>query len=536
MDWYYSLKLKTKLLLSFGVVIVFTAIIALTALYSLQRSRSAADTINWTLQERFLRVEQVLLTTISLQENMIFCINRFQQEPGLVAQVQQEIAALQGYANKLQASRYPKEIGLIKQNVAALDALFKGKILEQIRAEDISGAAQIYVGEALPLYSAILSNTNEVRHHQIKNAVHTAEAAASNEPVVVISIVSFLVLVVSFFIASFTGKYCQNAISNLMGSIGRIENFDLITPVDVSHRDEFGQLAASLESLRRMEAEVIGAMRDASSEAVNNMKTLTANMKALEENARDAQNRTITAAAASDEMVSTTTEIARNCEEATTLSNKSRDITNQGIAQAKDSIKSIYRQSEMTKEDSKQIAIMINRSRDISNIVSTIDEIASQTNLLALNAAIEAARAGEAGRGFAVVADEVRALATRTSSSINEITETVHLIETDANNATNSMKRSVTDMDEIAEETASLETVLNNILAQVQEVNDQITHIAASVEEQSAATAEISAHIQQLTSRAQEVAGIATDTGSIIHTTASSIDALNARLCHFKIA
>ena len=535
MNWYFSLKLKTKLLVSFGVIIAFTAIIALTALYSLQRTRTAADTISWVLQERYQRVENVLVTTISLQENMIICINRFQQNPSLVDQVTQEIATLKTHSNELQLARYPTEIGVIHQSVDALESLYAGKIRTAIANDDITTAAQTYVSEAIPLFMTILNNANKVQDSQISGAVSTAEAAASNEPIVVISVVSLLVLIFSFIVANSSGNYCKRAIYNVMDSIRNIETYDLITPVKLTHRDEFGQLENSLESLRKMEAEVIGAMRNASAEAVASMKSITENMHALEENAHDTQSRTLTAATASDQMVSTTTEIARNCEEATALANKSRDITNQGIAQAKDSIQSIYKQSELTKEDSKQISAMINRSRDISTIVSTIDEIASQTNLLALNAAIEAARAGEAGRGFAVVADEVRALATRTSSSINEITDTVHLIERDANNATTSMERSVSDMDEIAKETSGLEEVLNSILSQVIEVNDQITHIAASVEEQSAATAEIASHIQELTNSAQEVARVASDTGTIITNTASDIDSLNSRLCHFKI-
>ena len=535
MNWYFSLKLKTKLLFSFGVIIAFTAIIALTALYSLQRTRTAADTINWTLQERYQRVENVLVTTISLQENMIICINRYHQNPSLIDQINQEFATLKAQSGELQSSRFPTEIGAIKQGISALESLYSGKIRAAMDADDVTSAAQTYVSEALPLFTTVLNNINKVQDSQIKGAVATAEAAASSEPIAVISVVSLLVLVFSFIVANFSGNYCKRAINNVMGSIRNIENYDLVTPVKLMHRDEFGQLETSLESLRKMEAEVIGAMRDASADAVASMKSITENMKSLEENAHDTQNRTITAAAASDEMVSTSSEIARNCEEATALSNKSRDITNQGIAQAKDSIQSIYKQSELTKEDSKQISAMINRSRDISTIVSTIDEIASQTNLLALNAAIEAARAGEAGRGFAVVADEVRALATRTSSSINEITDTVHLIERDANNATASMERSVNDMDDIAKETSGLEDVLNSILNQVHEVNDQITHIAASVEEQSAATAEIASHIQELTNSAQEVARVASDTGSIITNTASDIESLNARLCHFKI-
>ena len=195
----------------------------------------------------------------------------------------------------------------------------------------------------------------------------------------------------------------------------------------------------------------------------------------------------------------------------------------------------IFQQVEQTKANSQQIEAMINQSRSIGSIVNTIDEIAAQTNLLALNAAIEAARAGEAGRGFAVVADEVRALATRTGSSTNEITQKISLIESDANKASATMDQSVAGISALADDTSVLEHVLNDIFEQVENVTSQITQIATAAEEQTTATHEISTNMQELTNSSREVAQIASETQESVNVTSKEIANLVSLMNNFKL-
>ena len=241
-------------------------------------------------------------------------------------------------------------------------------------------------------------------------------------------------------------------------------------------------------------------------------------------------------AAATDQMVATTHDIASNCELAATLANETSDKANEGKAKTKDSIAMIHDQVEQTNANSQQISAMINQSRSINTIVNTIDEIAAQTNLLALNAAIEAARAGEAGRGFAVVADEVRALASRTSSSTNEITQKVKLIENDANKATDTMEKTLTGISNLEADTSGLETVLNDIFDYIGKVTAQITQIATASEQQSTATGEISANMQELTQSSREVAQIAKETEKEINLTSEEITKLVTTMSQFKLS
>ena len=198
-------------------------------------------------------------------------------------------------------------------------------------------------------------------------------------------------------------------------------------------------------------------------------------------------------------------------------------------------IEDIRNQSEYTKNDAAKVQALAKQTQDIGSIVGTIDEIAAQTNLLALNAAIEAARAGEAGRGFAVVADEVRALASRTSASTQEISAMVHQVQKDAADATNSMSTSVDNINAVADRAATIEGTLNSILDNVGQVNDQIRMIATAAEEQTTATSEISTNMQKISADTEEIVRAAEEASGHIDSSVGSIGELVNNLARFKL-
>ncbi|MGM0641644.1 MAG: methyl-accepting chemotaxis protein [Thermotogota bacterium] len=167
-----------------------------------------------------------------------------------------------------------------------------------------------------------------------------------------------------------------------------------------------------------------------------------------------------------------------------------------GVQSIKNIVLSINNASEQSKETSKIVKVVEQKSKNIGEIVTKIDSIAEQTNLLALNAAIEAARAGEAGKGFAVVADEIRKLAEESSKTTSEIDDILKEIKQGVVKADQSTDNTVGVIGEISEKAKSIETEFESIIKQINSMNDMIENLTATSEEQSASTEEITSSIE----------------------------------------
>jgi methyl-accepting chemotaxis protein len=175
------------------------------------------------------------------------------------------------------------------------------------------------------------------------------------------------------------------------------------------------------------------------------------------------------------------------------------------------------------------------RSDETGTIIGTIEDIADQTNLLALNAAIEAARAGEQGRGFAVVADEVRALAERTTRATKEIASMIKSIQQGTNAAVSQMENGVNEVNAGIGEAARSGSALKDIIEHINTITLQVNQIATAAEEQSATTQEISGNIQMITEIIQNTANGAVQSASAAHNLSGLADELQNLVGRFRI-
>jgi len=199
-----------------------------------------------------------------------------------------------------------------------------------------------------------------------------------------------------------------------------------------------------------------------------------------------------------EEMSATVVEVAKNSQNASESAGTAQSVAVKGGDVVKRAVDGMLTVADTVKESAGTVETLGNSSEEIGAIISVINDIADQTNLLALNAAIEAARAGEQGRGFAVVADEVRKLAEKTTKATKEIAGMIKTIQKDTKGAMESMGRAATQVKEGVSLASQAGESLTEIVSSVEEASSMVRQIAVAAEEQSATTEEISSNINSI--------------------------------------
>jgi hemerythrin-like metal-binding protein len=301
---------------------------------------------------------------------------------------------------------------------------------------------------------------------------------------------------------------------------------DLTQRLEVKQDDESGVLARSFNNFLENLQKIIGMVMSNATQVAHSSIEMRARASEMANGAERVAGDAITVATASEEMAATSNDIAANCIRAVESSHRTASLAQEGALVVNGTIAVMDRIAEQVRASAATVGTLGQKSDQIGAIVGTIQDIADQTNLLALNAAIEAARAGEQGRGFAVVADEVRALAERTTKATREISDMIKSIQQETLGAVDAMNKGVKEVQDGTGEAARSGDALAQILAQVDEVTQQINQIATAAEEQTATTSEISGNIGRITDDANSSSRYAQDTATL----ADELNRLSERL------
>jgi methyl-accepting chemotaxis protein len=257
------------------------------------------------------------------------------------------------------------------------------------------------------------------------------------------------------------------------------------------YQKQINNVGESLENIVRQVTDVVNATASASNQISSSSEEMAAG-------AQEQSSQAAEVATAVEQMTSTIIETSKNAENATMAAKKSGEIAQEGGKVVNQTVQGMIRIAEVVKQSANTVQALGKSSDQIGEIVQVIDDIADQTNLLALNAAIEAARAGEQGRGFAVVADEVRKLAERTTKATKEIALMIKQIQKDTSGAVESMQLGTVEVEKGKALADKAGVSLSEIISGAQEVVDIITQVATASQEQSSAAEQISKNIESI--------------------------------------
>ena len=281
---------------------------------------------------------------------------------------------------------------------------------------------------------------------------------------------------------------------------------DLTVQIATRSQDEVGQLAQNFNQFVARLHGIVSRLRDVTVELAAQSRTQAAGAEARSQRVRQQQDEIVMVATAVTEMASATQEIAGNAEFAANTAGDAVRLAVAGQSQVGQSQRSITGLAGEVSDASQTIHELDGHAQQISGILATISGIAEQTNLLALNAAIEAARAGEQGRGFAVVADEVRVLSRRTHDSTAEIQQMIEALQQTTRKAVGGMETSRQLAGTSVEDAEAANLSLGRINEAIGAISDMATQIAAAAEEQTSVTGEISRNTENIRHVSQALA------------------------------
>ena len=316
---------------------------------------------------------------------------------------------------------------------------------------------------------------------------------------------SIIIFAVGIIVALRLSKAISDPINRTIAFIQQNEG-DLTKRLDILSSDETGEFARWFNQFMKKLHDILMQVKISTEDVVTAVHEISATSTQLANGSDNQSHQVATMAASIQEMSASISENAETASKTTEIATEANTIAKEGSQAIQETENGIAEIVTSASQMGDIIASLTGRAEQIDNVVQVINEIADQTNLLALNAAIEAARAGEQGRGFAVVADEVRKLAERTTQATQEIANTISSIQEDTQKASISMDESQTAVAKGQKSINRAATVFENVITSFSQVMDRIQQVAAASEEQSSGSEIISENVDAINSIIQQSA------------------------------
>ncbi|XAM86438.1 methyl-accepting chemotaxis protein [Pseudomonas sediminis] len=541
-----ALSLKSRLIIAVAIPCIALLLVALTSLSSMSsmhrdtevlyintaapmramaevasripRMRVGLDMM--LLQETPLRDERGVKSRVQDARN--------EDVPGMREAMRQAVAAQVNPERKAQAQQLLDQFEAMVSNEL-------NPMLAAFDAGDMAKAQQIYRDQYAKTYGVMRQGANDLLDALLKQAeqqnLHSAQSYDDGliRQIAIIAIGLLVSIIMSWLIV----VQLRRRVKVLQSSLGQAaDNLALDTRIELTGQDELSEIA---RSFNQFIDKVHGAMR----QLADNSRQLSGMARDVAERARLTQSnctaqsdRTVQVATAINELGSTVNEIARNAENAAEVAREATQHASDGSAVVSQAHRQVDALNGELEQAAKVIEALAAQTDAISTTLNTIRSISEQTNLLALNAAIEAARAGEQGRGFAVVADEVRTLASRSGASTEEIQQVIDRLQNESRSAVEAMAKGQRQSALVVEYASKASAALEQINSHIGQISDQNIQVATATEEQSSVVEDINRNIvdiNELTVGTTHIADQLNQASSDLQALSSQLDGLVGR-------
>jgi methyl-accepting chemotaxis protein len=499
--------LRAKLTLGFGTLLATLILTGSVGYYSTGKVSAAAENVSFSLRRKEVATSIELAVRKQLRSASDYVLTGDQGTVQQYGQDKQEVAERLNELSKMLITEKDKALlSKIRQSSGRMSIITDQEVAlkSQSRAYEANDLAS--GPKAQESMKEVVADCHELEGWEEKlaqeevNLEHQTESQANRIILLLVACGLFIGVVTAILI----GRSITRSLTGMLGMIQKVSARDLaVEDIQVTSNDEIAQAEVALNGMKNALRGMVGSIAATAEHLASASEEISSAASQSVETARVQADQTQQVATAMQQMSSTVHEVSEHSQKASESSHKAAQAARQGGQVVEQTLLTMRSIADSSKTVAARIAELGNSSEQIGKIVAVIDDLADQTNLLALNAAIEAARAGEQGRGFAVVADEVRKLAERTTKATQGIGAMIESIQVETKNAVQAIELGSHDVEVGVEKTTASGVALQEIIQMSEQVGDMISQIATAATEQSSATEQVSANVAQISSLTQ---------------------------------